>query len=32
MSPERVAYLEELRKQLSLPQDKADKIVREVGG
>ncbi|GBF94257.1 110 kDa translocon of chloroplast envelope inner membrane [Raphidocelis subcapitata] len=30
MSPERAAYLEEMRKQLSLPQDKADKIIREI--
>ncbi|KIY96976.1 hypothetical protein MNEG_10986 [Monoraphidium neglectum] len=30
LSPERSAYLEEMRRQLSLPQDKADKIVREV--
>jgi len=31
LSPERQAYLEDMRKQLSLPQEKADKIIREVG-
>jgi hypothetical protein len=32
LTPERQAYLEDMRKQLSLPQDKADKIIREVRG
>ncbi|KAI8475724.1 MAG: hypothetical protein J3K34DRAFT_517150 [Monoraphidium minutum] len=30
LSPERASYLDAMRKQLSLPQDKADKIVKEV--
>jgi hypothetical protein len=32
LTPERTAYLEDLRKQLSLPEDKAQKIIREVRG
>lgn len=30
LTPERKQYLEELRNQLSVSQDKADKIIREV--
>jgi len=32
LSPERQSYLEEMRKQLKLPQDKAEKVIREVRG
>lgn len=32
ITPEREAYLEQMRQQLSLPEDKAKKIIREVGG
>lgn len=30
LTPERKAYLDDMRKQLQLPEDKADKIIREV--
>jgi hypothetical protein len=32
LSPERASYLEEMRKQLRVAQDKADKVIREVRG
>lgn len=30
LTPERKAYLDDMRKQLQLPEDKAEKIIREV--